>query len=252
MDELVSIIIPVYCAEEYIKDTLESVRKQTYSNWELLLVADGEQDSTIPVIEEYIQKTEEGRMRLFVQKQNQGAALARNRGVREAGGRFIAYLDADDLWNAEKLEKELAFMQKKDAAFAFTGYEFGDEQAVGTGKIVRVPEKLIYKEALKNTTIFTSTVMFDTSKISKEMLEMPNMKSEDTALWWKILRNGYDAYGLDENLVTYRRPQQSLSSNKLVAIRRIWDLYRKAEGLPIPYSCYNFCFWAIKAVWRRV
>ena len=252
MDELVSIIIPVYCAEEYIKDTLESVRKQTYSNWELLLVADGEQDSTIPVIEEYIQKTEEGRIRLFVQKQNQGAALARNRGVREAGGRFIAYLDADDLWNAEKLEKELAFMQKKDAAFAFTGYEFGDEQAVGTGKIVRVPEKLIYKEALKNTTIFTSTVMFDTSKISKEMLEMPNMKSEDTALWWKILRNGYDAYGLDENLVTYRRPQQSLSSNKLVAIRRIWDLYRKAEGLSIPYSCYNFCFWAIKAVWRRV
>ena len=252
MDELVSIIIPVYCAEEYIKDTLESVRKQTYSNWELLLVADGEQDSTIPVIEEYIQKTEEGRIRLFVQKQNQGAALARNRGVREAGGRFIAYLDADDLWNAEKLEKELAFMQKKDAAFAFTGYEFGDEQAVGTGKIVRVPEKLVYKEALKNTTIFTSTVMFDTSKISKEMLEMPNMKSEDTALWWKILRNGYDAYGLDENLVTYRRPQQSLSSNKLVAIRRIWDLYRKAEGLSIPYSCYNFCFWAIKAVWRRV
>lgn len=252
MDELVSIIIPVYCAEEYIKDTLESVRKQTYSNWELLLVADGEQDSTIPVIEEYIQKTEEGRIRLFVQKQNQGAALARNRGAREAGGRFIAYLDADDLWDAEKLEKELAFMQKKDAAFAFTGYEFGDEQAVGTGKIVRVPEKLVYKEALKNTTIFTSTVMFDTSKISKEMLEMPNMKSEDTALWWKILRNGYDAYGLDENLVTYRRPQQSLSSNKLVAIRRIWDLYRKAEGLSIPYSCYNFCFWAIKAVWRRV
>ena len=252
MDELVSIIIPVYCAEEYIKDTLESVRKQTYSNWELLLVADGEQDSTIPVIEEYIQKTEEGRIRLFVQKQNQGAALARNRGVREAGGRFIAYLDADDLWVAEKLDKELAFMQKKDAAFAFTGYEFGDEQAVGTGKIVRVPEKLVYKEALKNTTIFTSTVMFDTSKISKEMLEMPNMKSEDTALWWKILRNGYDAYGLDENLVTYRRPQQSLSSNKLVAIRRIWDLYRKAEGLSIPYSCYNFCFWAIIAVWRRV
>lgn len=252
MDGLVSIIIPVYRADEYIEDTLESVRKQTYSNWELILVADGEQDSTIPVIEEYIQKTEERRIRLFVQNQNQGAALARNRGVQEACGRYIAYLDADDLWDAKKLEKELAFMEKKDAAFIFTGYEFGDEKAVGTGKIVRVPEKLVYKEALKNTTIFTSTVMFDTTKISKEMLEMPNMKSEDTALWWKILRNGYDAYGLDENLVIYRRPVQSLSSNKLVAIRRIWDLYRKAEGLSIPYSCYNFCFWAIKAVLRRV
>lgn len=252
MDGLVSIIIPVYRADEYIEDTLESVRKQTYSNWELILVADGEQDSTIPVIEEYIQKTEERRIRLFIQNQNQGAALARNRGVQEACGRYIAYLDADDLWDAKKLEKELAFMEKKDAAFIFTGYEFGDEKAVGTGKIVRVPEKLVYKEALKNTTIFTSTVMFDTTKISKEMLEMPNMKSEDTALWWKILRNGYDAYGLDENLVIYRRPVQSLSSNKLVAIRRIWDLYRKAEGLSFPYSCYNFCFWAIKAVLRRV
>ncbi len=252
MDELVSIIVPVYHAEEYIQDTLESVRKQTYTDWELLLVADGSQDPTIPIIEKYIQNTGESRIRLLIQNQNQGAALARNRGVKEAKGRFIAYLDADDLWDAKKLEKELTFMQNKDVAFVFTGYEFGDEKAAPTGKVVRVPKRLVYKEALKNTTIFTSTVLFDTSKISKDLLEMPNIKSEDTALWWKILRNGYDAYGLDENLVIYRRPVKSLSSNKLVAIRRIWNLYRKTEGLSIPYSCYNFCFWAIKAVLRRV
>lgn len=252
MDELVSIIVPVYHAEEYIQDTLESVRKQTYTDWELLLVADGSQDPTIPIIEKYIQNTGESRIRLLIQNQNQGAALARNRGVKEAKGRFIAYLDADDLWDAKKLEKELTFMQNKGVAFVFTGYEFGDEKAAPTGKIVRVPKRLVYKEALKNTTIFTSTVLFDTSKISKDLLEMPNIKSEDTALWWKILRNGYDAYGLDENLVIYRRPVKSLSSNKLVAIRRIWNLYRKTEGLSIPYSCYNFCFWAIKAVLRRV
>ncbi len=252
MDELVSIIVPVYHAEQYIQDTLESVCMQTYEDWELLLVVDGEQDPTIPIIKNYIQNTGESRIQLLIQNQNQGAALARNRGVQEARGRFIAYLDADDLWDARKLEKQLAYMQKINVAFVFTGYEFGDEKAIGTGKIVHVPEKLVYKEALKNTTIFTSTVLFDTSKISKVLLEMPNMKSEDTALWWKILRSGYDAYGLDENLVTYRRPAKSLSSNKLVAIRRIWDLYRKAEGLSIPYSCYNFCFWAIKAVLRRV
>ena len=252
MEALVSIVVPVYHAQKYIMETMNSVRMQTYEQWELLLVVDGDQDPTIPVIQNYVKETKESRIHLIIQEQNQGAALARNRGVQEAGGRFIAYLDADDLWDAKKLEKELAYMQKQDAAFVFTGYEFGDEKAVGTGKIVKVPERLVYKEALKNTTIFTSTVLFDTAKISKEMLEMPNMKSEDTALWWKILRSGYDAYGLDENLVMYRRPTKSLSSNKMVAIKRIWDLYRKAEGLSIPYSCYNFCFWAIKAVLRRV
>ena len=252
MDDLVSIVVPVYQAKDYIQETLDCVCAQTYQAWELLLVVDGDNDPTIPAIEDYIKNTGEQRIRLIIQNQNSGAALARNRGVKEAKGRYIAYLDADDVWKPDKLEKELDFLRKRGVAFVFTGYEFGDENAVGTGKIVRVPEKLVYKDALKNTTIFTSTVMFDTEKISKDMLEMPNMKSEDTALWWKILRSGYDAYGLDENLVTYRRPSKSLSSNKLVAIRRIWDLYRKAEKLSIPYSCYNFCFWAIKAVLRRV
>lgn len=252
MKELVSIIVPVYHAEEYIAMTMDSVRKQTYEHWELLLVVDGETDPTVPVIEEYIRKTKESRIRLLLQDRNRGAALARNRGVKEAKGRYIAYLDADDLWMEQKLEKELSFLQEKKVGFVFTGYEFADEAAVGTGKVVRVPEKLVYKEALKNTTIFTSTVMFDTQRIAKELLEMPDMKSEDTALWWKILRSGYDAYGLNERLVLYRRPARSLSSNKLIAIQRIWNLYRKAENLSIPYSCYNFCFWAVKAVLRRV
>jgi len=120
------------------------------------------------------------------------------------------------------------------------------------GKVVKVPETLEYKEALRNTTIFTSTVMFDTQKIDKQLLNMPDVKSEDTALWWKILRSGYKAYGLDENLVYYRRPSVSLSSNKFIAIKRIWNLYRNVEKLSLPYSCYNFCFWAVRAVLRRV
>ena len=123
---------------------------------------------------------------------------------------------------------------------------------MGTGKVVRVPEMMNYRQALSNTTIFTTTVMFDTEKISKELLEMPVMKSEDTALWYKVLRNGYTAYGLDENLVKYRRAGKTLSSNKLEAIRRIWNLYRKAEGLSVVRSAYHFCFWALNAVRRRV
>lgn len=252
MSELVSVIVPVYNAEKFIREAMDSVRAQTYENWELLLVEDGSSDGSVDVITGYIAETQETRIRLIRQPSNQGAARARNRGVREAAGRYITYLDADDLWMPEKLEHELRFMEEKDAAFAFTGYEFADEHGVGLGKIVRVPETLVYRQALSNTTIFTTTVMFDTAKISKELLEMPEIKSEDTALWWRILRTGYTAYGLDENLARYRRAGRTLSSNKLVAIRRIWNLYRKAEGLNLARSIWHFCFWAVRAVWRRV
>lgn len=252
LNELVSIIVPVYNARKFIRETMDSVMAQTYPSWELLLIEDVSTDGTAAVIEEYVREKEEQRIRLIRQPENRGAARARNRGLEEAKGRYIAYLDADDLWEPEKLQHQLLFMEKNEAAFCFTGYEFADECGVGTGKVVRVPETLNYRQALGNTTIFTTTVMFDTEKIPKEMLEMPVMKSEDTALWWRILRNGYTAYGLDENLVRYRRPGKSLSSNKLEAIRRIWNLYRRAEGMSIPASVWHFCFWALRAVKRRV
>lgn len=248
----VSIIVPVYNVKNFIIETVESVRNQTYEDWELLLVEDGSTDGTIQILEEYLAKINDKRVRMIYLPVNIGAAKARNKGLEEATGRYITYLDSDDIWEKEKLSHELAFLQEKQAAFVFTGYEFADEFGKGLGKIVRVPECIDYKQALKNTTIFTSTVMFDTSVISKELLNMPDVKSEDTALWWKILRNGYLAYGLDENLVRYRRAGKSLSSNKLVAIRRIWNLYRNVEGLGIIQSAWNFCFWAARAVIRRV
>lgn len=249
MKEKISIIVPVYNAEKYIRETVDCVKQQTYPDWELWLVEDGSADDSLRILED-IEK-EDARIHVLKQE-NSGAARARNHGMSKAEGRFVAYLDADDLWSLDKLEKQLAFMKEKDAAFSFTGYEFADESGKGTGKIVRVPETIQYKQALKNTTIFTSTVMFDTAKLAKEKLQMPIIKSEDTALWFQILRGGVTAYGLNENLVRYRRPAKSLSSNKLEAIRRIWALYRKAEGLSVAYSFYNFCFWAVRAVLRRV
>lgn len=249
---VVSIVTPVYNVEKFIVETMECVRAQSFQDWEMLLVEDSSRDGTVRVIRDFLERTGEERIRLISLEENSGAARARNRGVREAVGRYIAYLDADDLWEPCKLEHQLRFLEQKGAAFGFTGYEFADEHGKGLGKIVRVPETIDYKEALKNTTIFTSTVMFDTRKISKEQLEMPVIKSEDTALWWKVLRQGYLAYGLDENLVRYRRAGKSLSSNKLEAIRRIWNLYRKAEGLSILTSARYFCYWAVRAVKRRI
>lgn len=251
MEEKVSIIVPVYNAEKYITDTMDCVRRQTYRNWELLLVLDGCTDRTKEVVSEYLAKAGDERIRIFEQP-NQGAAAARNFGVSRAKGRYIAYLDADDSWSGDKLTRQVAFMCDKQAAFSFTGYEFARQDGAGTGRVVHVPPVMEYRDALKNTTIFTSTVMFDTEKIEKTSLEMPRIKSEDTALWWKVLRSGVRAYGLDENLVLYRTGNRSLSSNKLEAIRRIWSLYRKAEGLDVFRSAWYFCFWALRAVLRRV
>ena len=252
MNHTISIVVPVYNAEKYIEETMDTVVAQTYADWELLLVLNGCSDASEEIIERYRKAHIDRNIRIIVERENKGAAMARNRGVNEAAGRYIAYVDADDLWKPEKLEHLLHFMKEKDAAFVCSGYEFADENAIGTGKVVHVPATMNYREALKNTTIFTSTVMFDTAKLPKEKIQMPVIKSEDTALWWKILKEGYIVYGLDENLVLYRRPKKSLSSNKLEAIRRIWNLYRKAEGLSVLYSAYNFCFWAVRAVIRRV
>ncbi len=256
-NDKISIIIPVYNAELFIKETIDCIRKQTYTDWELLLVEDSSGDRTLEVMEAYAGELQDERIHITSREvkagdEDFGAAKARNLGLKMAKGRYIAYLDADDLWVPEKLEKELKFLKEKQAGFVFTGYEFGDEEARGTGRIVHVPETLTYKQALANTTIFTSTVMLDTARIGKELLEMPYIKSEDTATWWKILKTGVTAYGLDENLVIYRRAGKTLSSNKLEALRRIWNLYRKSEGLSVTASCCNFVLWAVRAVKRRL
>lgn len=252
MNELVSIIVPVYNVEKYIKATIDSVLNQTYTNWELILIENGSADNTGEVVKKYLQELSDDRIILHVVEGNVGAAGARNYGMDLSKGRFVTYLDSDDLWMPDKLEKQVAFMKEKKATFSFTGYEFADALGKGTGKVVKVPATICYKEALQNTTIFTSTVMFDTQKIDRNELHMPSVKSEDTALWWRILRNGILAYGLQENLVLYRRVSNSLSSNKVEALRRIWNLYRKEEKLSILFSAYNFCFWAWRAVKRRV
>lgn len=250
MEELVSIIVPVYNAEKYIETTIRSILAQTVSNFEVILVDDASTDSSV----EKINQIQDERLRILHTSKESGfgAAAARNLGMEAARGRYLAFLDADDIWYPEKLEKTLKFMKKNDAAFVFTGYEFGDQDGNGTGKVVHVPDTIDYEHALSRTVIFTSTVLFDLGKLDKELIRMPEVKSEDTATWWKILKAGNIAYGLDENLVIYRRAGKSLSSNKLEAVRRIWNLYTLQEDMSLFKRIRCFIGWGFGAVYRRL
>lgn len=247
---LVSVVVPVFNAEKFLKETINSVKSQTYDNWELILVNDCSTDKSADIIK--LAAKTDNRIKLVNLEKNGGAAKARNLGIMEAKGKYLAYIDSDDLWLPEKLEKQIEFMQKTDSTFCYTGYEFADENAKSTGKIVSVPEKITYKQALRNTTIFTSTVMFNLEKLDKESILMPDVKSEDTATWWKILKKINHADGLNENLSIYRRSKNTLSSDKKEAIKRIWNLYRKQENLNLVKSSVNFAGYAINAVRRRV
>ena len=215
---LVSIIVPVYRAAAYIADTIEMVLAQTYDRWELLLVDDCSGDGSVEAAEKA----------------------------------YIAFLDADDIWVADKLRKQLFFIKEKRAGFSFSAYEFGDGEARPTGRVVHVPETLTYKKALSRTVIFTTTVVFDRDIVPDELMRMPRVESEDTATWWQVLRAGYTAHGLDEVLAVYRRPAGSLSSNKLKAVKRIWNLYRRQEKLSVFASAFYFVFWAYRATMRRI
>lgn len=248
--DLVSIIVPVYNASKFLNDTINTVLNQTYENWELIFVDDCSKDNSKEI---YMKYKNDERIKWFDQEKNGGAALSRNKGIELSKGKYLCFLDADDLWDKDKLEKQVNFMKEKNCEFSFTGYEFADENGVPNGKKVYVPKRINYKQALKNTTIWTSTVMFDMTLLTKENIYMPNVRrGQDTATWWKILKKIDYAYGLNEVLSFYRRTQDSLSANKITALKRTWNLYRNVEHLNIFSSFYNFCWYCFNAIRRRV
>lgn len=251
MKDKVSIITPSWNSEKYIEKTIESVQKQTYTNWEMIVVDDCSSDRTVEIVKKI--SKEDPRVKIIRQEVNGGAAKARNHSLREATGRYIAYLDADDIWKTTKLEKQVKFMKAHNCGFSCASYEVIDDEGRALNKEVHMLPSVDYVGFLTNNLLQTVGIMVDTSIIDKKYLVMPDIRRrQDAATWLQVLKAGYKCYGIDEVLAEYRRAENSLSSNKVKAVKGVWSLYRDIEKLSLPFSCYCFVRYAFLAVWKRI
>ena len=224
VDGLVSVIVPVYNAKDYLGETLESIFKQTYKNIEIICIDDMSTDG--------------------------GVANARNKGIEVARGRYIAFLDSDDIWLESKIEKQITYMQEKDLAFTFTGYQFMDENSKKMNTIVGAKDMLNYDKLLKHNAIACLTVVIDRDKVDR--IHMPNIRHEDYITWLDILKAGHIAHGIDETLALYRTRANSLSGNKIKAASWTWNILRNVEKLSLPKALYCFTYYAIVNLKKHV
>lgn len=251
MDDKVTVVTPTWNSSKYIRETIESVQAQTYQNWEMIIVDDCSTDNTIELVKDIAKK--DSRIHLIEQRYNQGAAVARNIAVQNSTGRYIAYLDSDDRWKPDKLEKQVKFMLSKGCGFSCTSYEVIDSAGNNLKKIVHMLDKADYRGFLTNNLLQTVGIMVDTYIVDKHLLAMPNIRRrQDAATWMQILKAGYICYGMQEVLAEYRRTPKSLSSNKFKAVIGTWKLYREIEKLPFLFSCYCFVRYAFLAIWKRI
>ena len=247
-NELVSIIMPVYSVEKYIRQSIESVINQTYKDWELLIMDDCSKDSSYQIMEEYAAKDE--RIKIHRAEKNKGVVKVRNSLTQMANGRYIAFLDSDDLWMNEKLEKQLLFMKKHDAKISCTEYTRVNETNDRINDII-VIERIKYSDLLKNNYLGCLTVIYDASAIGKREFKERD-KNEDYVLWLDIIKDVKIIYGLKEKLAMYRVLSNSRSSNKIDAAKVRWEIYRKYEKLSLLKSMYYFTFYAVKAVTKNL
>ena len=233
--DLVSIITPSYKSRKFIVDTINSVLKQTYENWEMIIVDDVSPDDSNILIEAYVKQ--DYRIKLLKLEKNSGPAIARNKAINEAKGQYIAFLDADDLWMPEKLEKQILFMKNNKYEFSFTSYATMSESGMKLNKIMLSEEKIDYMKLLKSNKIGCLTAIYDTERIGK--IYMPLLqKRQDFGLWLKILKKVDYAYGLNDVLGRYRIMTNSVSSNKIDLLKYNYALFREHEKFSVLKSLY--------------
>lgn len=244
---LVSVITPAYNAASHISETIESVKSQTAVDWEMLIIDDASNDSTLDTI----RATASGDERIIVLAldRSAGPAKARNVGLERARGRYICFLDADDLWLPEKIERQLSFMENGDHSISCTGYRRISEDGRTVGQVIMPPAQITYDILLKNTAIANLTAMADRERTGD--IRLPDTGHEDYALWLSLLRRGIIAYGLGQDLARYRVVRGSRSSRLYRSASWVWRIYRKQEGLGIMGSAWCLAHYAARAALKR-
>lgn len=242
---MISVITPAYNAAKHITQTIESVQSQTYTDWEMLIVDDCSTDATAETVQS-IAETDK-RIRLIRHKTNSGAAAARNTALDAAKGDYIAFLDSDDLWMPQKLEKQHRFMETNGYVLTYTMYQLFDGNTNTRGKKISVPSVMTYESIFKNTSIACLTVMINKNKSGK--FHMPLIgHTEDQCTWQEILKHGDKAYALKENLALYRVSAESLTGDKRKAAQKQWQTYRDYYKLSLLKSSYYFTCYVINAI----
>ncbi len=240
----ISVITPAFNVAQYLPDTIKSVLAQTFTDYEMIIVDDCSSDNTYEIAQQYAK--ENPQIRVIRQEKNGGVSAARNTALNAAKGDFIAFLDADDKWMPDKLEKQYSFMKQNGYVLTYTQYRMlldGDE----VGRVIKVPRSMTYKKIYGNTSIACLTVMVDRKTVG-EFYMPPISHTEDQCTWQDILKRGYKAYALCEPLALYRANNNSLTSNKVGAAKKQWQTYRKYHKMSVIKSGYYFTCYAVNAV----
>lgn len=242
-NNLVSIVTPMYNGERFVSQTIESVLSQTYQDWEMLIVDDGSKDNSAAIVEGYARK--DSRVKL-IRQSNGGSASARNHALREARGRYVCFLDADDLWDSTFLEKQLNFLRQKDAGIVYASYRRINERGEEILRPFIVPGRVNYKGLLKTCSISCLTALFDREKTGENFFnESLRSMRDDFVFWLALLKKVDYAYGNPEILASYRVFSTSTTGNKKKVMKPQFMVYYKVEKLGLAKSVYYFIHWAI-------
>ncbi len=245
----VSIIMPMHNAECFVDEAIRSVLAQSYANWELFVIDDCSTDRSTALVQKYVQK--DSRVHLLTTKRSSGMPCTpRNEGIRQATGRFIAFLDSDDAWLPKKLEEQLPLFEHPDTAIVYGNYEKMAENGERKGRIFTAPKQTTYTALLRGNVIGNLTGIYDTAKVGKKYFR--ELHHEDYVLWLSILKQGYVARNTNTVVGLYRVRSQSVSSRKLTVLPWQWNIYVNIEKTGYPKALFYYVCYAYKAFRKRL
>lgn len=243
---LISIVMPVHNCEQYIEDSIKSVERQTYKNWELIVIDDKSDDGTWEILQKC--QNENGKIKIFRNEENSGVAGTRNRGIQLSQGEWVAFLDSDDIWRLDKLDEQIRMInRRKDVSLTFTSSGFIDKNGNEIPYIFHVPKTIMREQLLKQNVISCSSVVVKKTLIQKHPFPTEKDIHEDFVVWLQILEEVVYAWGVDKPLLLYRLSDSSKSANKIKAAKMNWNAYR-AAGLNVADAAYYMAFYAVNGI----